>query len=145
MSFNDYLGPLVNMEGATSISIILLVDVDVGSFFLYIFVPIFWVKHIKTIIRKTPNLKNHSCSKFNFSHLLSLPRCPARRWASLPFGQLRSRTGSTSCCLVACWSNGQTMSSFHHRPPTVAELLLPLLVLRTCVPLSMVKVTNVII
>ena len=31
--FNDYLGPLVNVEGATSISTILLVDVDVGSFF----------------------------------------------------------------------------------------------------------------
>ena len=33
MGFNDYLGPLVNVEGATLISIILLVDVDVESFF----------------------------------------------------------------------------------------------------------------
>ena len=33
MGFNDYLGPLVNVEGATSISTILLVDVDMGSFF----------------------------------------------------------------------------------------------------------------
>ena len=32
MDFNDYLGPLVNVEGATSISTILLVDVDVRSF-----------------------------------------------------------------------------------------------------------------
>ena len=39
MGFNDYLGPLVNMEGATSISIILLVDVDVGSFSPYKYVP----------------------------------------------------------------------------------------------------------
>ena len=28
---NDYLGPLVNVEGATSINTILLVDVDAGS------------------------------------------------------------------------------------------------------------------
>ena len=35
MGFNDYLGPLVNVEGATSISTILLVDIDVESF-LYI-------------------------------------------------------------------------------------------------------------
>ena len=39
MGFNDYLGPLVNVEGATSISTILLVDIDVGSFSPYIFVP----------------------------------------------------------------------------------------------------------
>ena len=32
MGFNDYLGPLVNMEGATLNSTILLVDVDVESF-----------------------------------------------------------------------------------------------------------------
>ena len=36
MGFNDYLGLLVNVEGATSISIISLVDVDVGSFSSYI-------------------------------------------------------------------------------------------------------------
>ena len=35
MGFNDYLGSLVNMEGAKSISIILLDDVDVGSFSSY--------------------------------------------------------------------------------------------------------------
>ena len=39
MDFNDYLGPLVNVEGAISISTILLVDVDVESFSPYIFVP----------------------------------------------------------------------------------------------------------
>ena len=32
MGFNDYLDPLVNVEGAISISTILLVDVDVRSF-----------------------------------------------------------------------------------------------------------------
>ena len=44
MSFNDYLGPLVNVEGAISISNILLVDVDVGSFFSYKYVPTPWIK-----------------------------------------------------------------------------------------------------
>ena len=37
--FNDSLGLLVNVEGATSISTILLVDVDVGSFAPYKYVP----------------------------------------------------------------------------------------------------------
>jgi hypothetical protein len=56
MGFNDYLGPLVNVEGATSISTILLVDVDVGSFSSYIYVPTPLPKHIKTIIRGAPGL-----------------------------------------------------------------------------------------
>ena len=42
MGFNDYLGRLVNVEGATSISIILLVNVDVGSFSPYKYVPAPW-------------------------------------------------------------------------------------------------------
>ena len=54
MGFNDYLGPLVNVEGATSISIILLVDVDVGSFSFYKSVSIPWAKHTKTTIRGAP-------------------------------------------------------------------------------------------
>ena len=40
MGFNDYLSLLVNVEGAISISIILLVDVDVRSSPSYIYVPI---------------------------------------------------------------------------------------------------------
>ena len=52
MGFTDYLGTLVNVEGATSISTILLVDVDVGSFFSpYKYVPTPWVKHTKTTVR----------------------------------------------------------------------------------------------
>ena len=51
MSFNDYLGPLVNVEGATSISTILLVDVDVGSFSPYKYVLTPWAKHTKIIVR----------------------------------------------------------------------------------------------
>ena len=52
MGSNDYFGPLVNVEGATSISTILLVDVDVGSFSLYKYVPTPWVKYTKTIVRE---------------------------------------------------------------------------------------------
>jgi len=37
MCFNDYLDPLVQADGATSISTISLVDVDVGSFSSYIY------------------------------------------------------------------------------------------------------------
>ena len=39
MGFNVYLDPLVNVEGCKSISIISLVDVEVGSFSPYICVP----------------------------------------------------------------------------------------------------------
>ena len=48
MSFNDYLGPLVNVEGATSIRTILLVDVDVGSFSPY--------KYVQPLKQNTLNL-----------------------------------------------------------------------------------------
>ena len=69
MGFNNYLGPLVNVEGAASISIISLVDVDVGSFSPYIFVPTPWAKHTKTIIRGAPSLRNPSYSKLDFSNV----------------------------------------------------------------------------
>ena len=67
MGFNDYLGPLVNVEGATSISTILLVDVDVGSFSPYKYVPTPWTKHTETTVRGAPCLGNPSCSKLDFS------------------------------------------------------------------------------
>ena len=69
MGFNDYLGPLVNVEGATSISTILLVDVDVGSFSPYKYVTTPWAKHTKTTVRGAPSLGNPSCSKLDFSPL----------------------------------------------------------------------------
>ena len=69
MGFNDYLGPLVNVESATSISTILLVDVDVGSFSPYKYVPTPWAKHTKTIVRGALSLGNPSCSKLDFSPL----------------------------------------------------------------------------
>ena len=67
MGFNDYLGPLVNVEGATSISIILLVDVDMGSLSPYKYVSTPWAKHTKTTVRGAPSLGNPSCSKLDFS------------------------------------------------------------------------------
>ena len=67
MDFNDYLGPLVNVESATSISPISLVDLDVGSFSSYIYQPTPWAKHTKTTIRGAPSLGNPSCSKLDFS------------------------------------------------------------------------------
>jgi hypothetical protein len=67
MGFNDYLGPLVNVEGATSISTILIVDVDVGSFSPYKYIPTPWAKHTKTTVRGAPSLGNPSCSKLDFS------------------------------------------------------------------------------
>ena len=64
---NDYLGPLVNVEGSTSISTILLVNVDVESFYPYRYVPTPWARHTKTTVRGAPSLRNLSCSKSDFS------------------------------------------------------------------------------
>ena len=69
MGFNVYLGPLVNVEGVTSISTISLVDVDVESFSFYIYQPTPWGKHTKTTIWGAPSLGNPSCSKLYFSPL----------------------------------------------------------------------------
>jgi hypothetical protein len=83
MGLNIYLGLLMMMDGATSISTILLVDVKVESFPPYKSVPTSWTKHIKTTIRAAPSLGNLSCSKlYNFvstyhvtiSQLRQLPR-----------------------------------------------------------------------
>ena len=49
------------------ISTILLVDIDVGSFSPYKYVPTPWAKHTKTIIRGAPSLGSSSCSKLDFS------------------------------------------------------------------------------
>ena len=57
MGFNDYLGSLINVEGATSISTILLVNVKVGSFSPYVYVPTPWAKHIRTNVRGAPSLE----------------------------------------------------------------------------------------
>jgi hypothetical protein len=75
MGLNVYLGPLVKVEGATSISSILLVDVKVKSFPPYKYVPTLWVKHTKTTVRGASSLGNLSCSKLNISpHSFVAPR-----------------------------------------------------------------------
>jgi hypothetical protein len=51
MGLNVYLGLLVKVDGATSISTILLVDVKVESFPPSKYVPTTWVKHTKTTVR----------------------------------------------------------------------------------------------
>ena len=55
------------MEGATSISTILLVDIVVGSFSSYKYVPTSWTKHTKTTVWGAPSLRNLSCNKLYFS------------------------------------------------------------------------------
>ena len=69
MGFNVYLGPLVQVDGAMSISTISLVDGDVGSFSSYIYQPTPWAKHTKTTVRGASSLGNPSCSKLYFSPL----------------------------------------------------------------------------
>jgi hypothetical protein len=68
MGLNIYLGILVKVDGTTSISTILLVDVKVESFPPYKYTPTPWAKHTKTTIGGAPSLKNLSCSKLNISH-----------------------------------------------------------------------------
>jgi hypothetical protein len=55
------------IEGATSISTISLVDVGVGSFPPYIYVPTPWVKAHQNYRGGAPSLGNLSCSKIEFS------------------------------------------------------------------------------
>jgi hypothetical protein len=82
IGLNVYLGLLVEMDDVTSISTILLVDVNVESFPPYNYVPTPWAKHTKTTVRGSPILKNLSCSKLDF---FSPPRVTA--------GQLRRLLG----------------------------------------------------
>ena len=55
------------MESVTSISTILLIDVDMRSSSPYIYVSIPWIKHTKTTIRGAPSLRNPSFTKLDFS------------------------------------------------------------------------------
>jgi hypothetical protein len=66
MGLNVYLGLLVEVDSATLISTILLVDVKVESFSPYIYVPTLWVKHIKTTVRGAPSLGNLSVVNYIF-------------------------------------------------------------------------------
>jgi hypothetical protein len=100
MGLNDYLGLLAEVDGATSISTISLVDMEVESFSPYIYVDNTWAKHTKTIVRGAPSLGNLWCSKLDFSHpsfaiavAAALPSPALRRCrsASRPRGQDRPR------------------------------------------------------
>ena len=102
IGFNVYLDPLVQMDSATSISTVLLVDVEVGSFSSYISVPTPWAKHTKTIVRGAPSLGNLSCSKSDcllLSQSPSPPRCPARSSSS---SCNKSSPPLRSCCYHGC-------------------------------------------
>jgi hypothetical protein len=79
MGLNVYLGLLVELDGATSISTILLVDVKVESFPPYKYVPTPWAKYTKTTVRGASSLRNLSCSKLDIP-----PPCVALR--PRPFG-----------------------------------------------------------
>jgi hypothetical protein len=52
MGLNDYLGLLVEVDGATSISTVSLVDMEVENFSPYIYVSASWVKHTKTTVEE---------------------------------------------------------------------------------------------
>jgi hypothetical protein len=75
MGLNVYLDLLAKVDGATSISTILLVDVNVESFPPYKYVPIPWAKYTKTTVRGAPSLGNLSYSKLD----ISPPSCVAPR------------------------------------------------------------------
>ena len=96
------------MEGAISISTILLVDVDVESFSPYKYVPAPWAKHTKTTIRGAPSLGNPSCTKLDFSP----PSLAIAVSVALPSPAILSFCNKSSpplhscCCygrLVAVW------------------------------------------
>jgi hypothetical protein len=81
MGLNVYLGLLVEVDGTTSISTILLVDVKVDSFSLYKYVPTLWAKYTKTTVRGAHNLENLSCSKLDISPPFCVaPRLRPFRW-----------------------------------------------------------------
>jgi hypothetical protein len=84
MGLNVYLGLLVEVDGATSISTILLVDMNVESFPPNKYVPIPWAKLTKTIVRGAPSLENLSCSKLNISSPSRVvPRPRPFRWIEI--------------------------------------------------------------
>jgi hypothetical protein len=69
------------MKGTTSISTVSPVDVGVGSFPLYIYVPTSWVKAHQNYRGGAPSLENLSCSKLDiFSPSRVIPRPRPFRW-----------------------------------------------------------------
>jgi hypothetical protein len=81
MGLNVYLGLLVEVDDATSISTILLTDVKVESYPPYKYVPTPWTKHTKTTVRGAPSFGNLSCSKLDISPpSCVVPRPRPFRW-----------------------------------------------------------------
>ena len=120
MGFNDCLGPLVQADGATSISTISLVDGDVGSFSPYIYLPTPWAKHTKTTVWGAPSLGNPSCSKLYFSPL-SLAVAVAVAVV------VAAAAGTTSCFTAVRYTaaegmNPSTLSSLRRRCSYLAHL-----------------------
>jgi hypothetical protein len=71
----------VEVDGAISVSTILLIDVKVVTFPPYKYVPTLWAKHTKTTVRGAPSLGNLSCSKLNISPPSRVvPRPRPLRW-----------------------------------------------------------------
>jgi hypothetical protein len=101
MGLNDYLGLLAEVDGATSISIISLVDMEVKNFPPYIYVHIPWEKHTKTTVKGAPSLGNLSCSKLYFSSL-SLAVAVA---AALPSPAILSSATSKSAAIPVFLEN----------------------------------------
>ena len=100
MGFNDYLGPLVNVEGAILINTILLVDVDVGSFYPNKYVPTSWAKHTKTTVREAPSLGNPSYNKLDFSRPSLVVAVAVTIAAALPSPAILSSATSKATCHV---------------------------------------------
>ena len=94
--FNVYLDPLVQVDGATSISIVSLVDVEVGSFSSKKYVSTPWRKQTKTTIKGAHSLENPSCSKLDFSHPSLVVAVVVAVTAALPSLALR-RCRPASC------------------------------------------------
>jgi len=61
----------VEVDGTTSISTILFIDIDVESFPPYIYTNPF-AKHPTTIVREVPSLASLSCSKLKLSFTINV-------------------------------------------------------------------------
>jgi hypothetical protein len=109
MGLNDYLGILAEVDGATSINTISLVDIEVESFPPYIYIPTPWVKHTKTTVRGAPSLGNLWCSKLFFSPLsLAVTVVVA---ATLPSPAILSSATSKSAAVPVFLENKPTVQN----------------------------------
>ena len=93
-------------------STILLVDVDVGSFSLYKYVPIPWAKHTKTTIRGDPSLRIPRQQTIYFlSFLLRRLHLSAQNSAPSNFSSAVFWYSSSRTYPVATWQGPKTTFS----------------------------------